>query len=134
VTNHEAKASRVLVATDFSADAAAAYAVAADLACRINAPVTVLHVSSGRGGVPPEAHAAWLREVSLSGDDLIRRGGVPWLEILQFAEDLPASFVVIGRRGRSASSVQAPGSTTLSLIRYSRVPVLVVSASSPSGN
>jgi hypothetical protein len=37
--------------------------------------------------------------------------------------------VVVGTKGQSASSIQVPGSTTLSLLRYSRVPVLVVPAS-----
>ena len=131
MTHPEAKGSRILVATDFSGDAAAAYAAATDLARPLNTTVAVLHVADARGDVLQEAHVAWLREVGLSGEDLIRRGGVPWLEILDFSEDLPASLVVMGRRGRSASSIQVPGSTTLSLIRYSRVPVLVVPASSP---
>jgi nucleotide-binding universal stress UspA family protein len=131
VTDREAKGSCILVATDFSDDAAAAYAVATDLARPLNTTVTVLHVCDARDDVWQEAHAAWLGEVGLARDGLIRRGGVPWLEILQLSEDLPASLVVIGRRGQSAGSIQVPGSTTLSLIHYSRVPVLVVPASSP---
>jgi nucleotide-binding universal stress UspA family protein len=131
VASAEVKGSCILVATDFSDDAAAAYAVATHLAPPLNTTITVLHISDARDDVLQEAHVAWLREVGLSGEELISRGGVPWLEILHFSEDLSASLVVVGRRGRSASSIQVPGSTTQSLIRYSRVPVLVVPALSP---
>jgi nucleotide-binding universal stress UspA family protein len=127
VTNH-AKGGPVLVATDFSPCSAAAYTAAAEIARRLGAPVRVLHVSDARSVLQQADSEGWLRSVGLAGDELERCEGVPWLEILRCSEELPAAVVVVGTKGQSASSIQVPGSTTLSLLRYSRVPVLVVPA------
>ncbi|HEU4562162.1 MAG TPA: universal stress protein [Longimicrobium sp.] len=127
MTTH-ANGSHVLVATDFSPCSAAAYTAAADIARRLDAPVRVLHVSDARSVLQQGDSEEWLRSVGVAGDELVTCEGVPWLEILRCSEDLPAALVVVGIKGQSASSIQVPGSTTLALLRYSRVPVMVVPA------
>lgn len=125
MTSH-ASGTHVLVATDFSPHAAAAYAAGVEMARGLGAPLQVLHVSDARSALQQPDPEGWLQGVGLSGDDLVTRDGVPWLEILSYSEDLPAAVVIVGTQGQSASSIQVPGSTTLSLLRYSRVPVMVV--------
>ena len=49
----------------------------------------------------------------------------------QLSDDLPTEVVVVGSKGLTASSIQVPGTTTLALLRYSRVPVLVVTGTHP---
>jgi nucleotide-binding universal stress UspA family protein len=128
VKTHDPSRGHLLVATDFSDNAAAAYAHAAGLAQRLGTPLRLLHVSDARTRIQECEPADWLAAVGLTDADLARRDGVPWLEILQYAEHLPASVVVVGTRGQSDSALQVPGTTTLCLLRYSRIPVLVVPA------
>jgi nucleotide-binding universal stress UspA family protein len=129
VTNPNAQATLVLVATDFSSDAAAAHLLGAELARRTAAEVKVLHVADQRNTIEETYANAWLRKLGVQPRDMILRNGVPWMEIVQCSEDLRAAFVVVGTRGQSSASIQVPGSTTLSLLRYSRVPLIVVPAS-----
>lgn len=98
------------------------------MARRLGFPLRVLHVSDDRGVEPPVDCEGWLRSVGMDGDQLATCVGVPWLEILRFSEELSAALVVVGTKGQSASSIQVPGSTTMALLRYSRVPVLAVPA------
>ena len=127
----ETKGKHVLVATDFSEHATAAYAAAAEIAPHLGAALQLLHVEDARSQLESSDPEGWLRSAGVPAAELVTREGVPWLEILRYSDDLPAAVVVVGTKGQSASSIQVPGSTTLALLRYARVPVMVVPVTDP---
>ncbi len=59
----------------------------------------------------------------------ILRKGNPAQETLHVAEEVKAGIIVIGSQGKSAIREWMTGSTTESVVRYARQPVLIVRAS-----
>lgn len=143
----------VLVPTDFSEGAARATELAAELAVSFDARLTLLHVVStptaaalwyAEGLTYPveEIYTAARRELERAGE-VVRRvhpavatvlaGGDPRDEILSSTRELGADLVVMGTHGRRGLERLVLGSTAESVVRTSRVPVLVVGrATSPS--
>jgi len=137
---------RILVATDFSETAAHAVSVAADLALKFDAELTLLSVweippvSYGTslyfpGDLAGPIHDAAQSALDRAGDALkkqvarattILREGEPWQEILNGAEAERADLIVLGTHGRRGLSRALLGSVAERVVRLSKVPVLTV--------
>jgi universal stress protein A len=141
----------LLVAHDFSAPAARALALAAELADKLGATLHVVHVHpdvyDGHGepalGIPwptPGQEERYLRfldgelqgAVTAVAPALGERAkrhvlrGDPVLRLIALAKELPADLICVGSTGRSGVERVLLGSTSQSLIRKSPVPVLTV--------
>lgn len=142
---------RILVATDFSESAEQAVLVAADLALKFNASLTLLTVWE----IPPVSYGATLylpsdiatpihdaaqaaleqaskvlRERVPNAASLLREGE-PWQEILSGAESIRADLIVVGTHGRRGLGRAFLGSVAERVVRMSKVPVLTVHAARP---
>jgi nucleotide-binding universal stress UspA family protein len=139
---------RILAATDFSPDAAAAARLAAELAARFQASLTLLHVYqlpvwvSPDGGVLQPTAAMLARQAQLVDEQLaaarqalaeghapiavISAIGEPAQEIARIAEGY--DLVVMGTRGRTALSHLLAGSVAEKVLRRCARPVLTVHA------
>lgn len=141
---------RVLVATDFSAEANAALRAALALApeaaltvLTVYDPIFEAHVlgslvqgtdmasisEQARQFVAGEmADAVRLaREVKPDLDTKVIEGN-PWRGILQVAEDINADLIVMGRRGQGRVEATLLGSATRYVLAHSKVDVLVTHA------
>ncbi len=141
---------RVLVATDFSAEANAALRAALTLApdaaltvLTVYDPIFEAHVlgslvqgtdmasigEQARQFVASEmADAVRLaREVKPELDTKVIEGN-PWRGILQVAEDINADLIVMGRRGQGRVEATLLGSATRYVLAHSKVDVLVTHA------
>jgi nucleotide-binding universal stress UspA family protein len=138
---------RILVPTDFSAGAAAAAAVAAELARGLGAAVDVLTVidSSNLKAIYGEeaelvqrigdARAQARLEAQQFADRHFKgmenvavhaRDGNVFLEVLQAAHDLRSDMIVMGTHGRTGLTHLLIGSVAEKVVRKSRIPVLTV--------
>lgn len=144
------KATRILVATDFSVDADAALAYALALARTIPASVHVVHVVDN-----PLAAGIWSSEVYTSEIEglqinlvrdaarQLRRGlraidhhgvkltsevrtGRPGPAIVQAARDGAHELLVVGSQGRTGLARLVMGSVAEHAVRHAPCPVLVV--------
>ncbi len=149
---------RILMATDFSSCSKDALDHAAYLARNLGAELHLLHVfelplflpSGVSIGVRPEVHQ-WIGEAreaakkaldELAGE--IRRGGVkvraefregiPYLEIVKAAGEMPADLVVLGTHGRTGLAHVLLGSVAERVVRKSPCPVLSVRPRGPAGS
>jgi len=61
------------------------------------------------------------------------RFGAPWAQLVRYALEEEASYIVVGSHGLSGYQPLAPGSTTARLLTHSPVPVVVGMASRPRG-
>lgn len=139
--------SAILVCTDFSPLADRALDVALDLAARVGAKVTVLHVwdlpafslppgylvptedvvgavrgaAQGRLKALLEEHAR--AGVAVRGE---LREGVPWEQVDAVARETSADLVVVGTHGRRGLGRALLGSVAEKVLRTSNRPVLVV--------
>lgn len=141
---------RVLVATDFSAEANAALRAALALApaaqltvLTVYDPIFEAHVmgslvqgtdmasidAQARQFVADEmADAVRLaREVKADLDTRLAEGN-PWRRIVATAEDINADLIVMGRRGQGRVEAALLGSTTRAVLAHSKVDVLVTHA------
>jgi nucleotide-binding universal stress UspA family protein len=127
----------VMVATDFNAASAHALRVAADLASRLGARLSVVHVVAPAPYPypipPPEgeraAARAQLEDLAESlGPDVVPvlRDGQPAVEIADAAAELGADLVVIGSHGRRGAARALLGSVAEKVVRLSPAPVLTV--------
>lgn len=137
---------RILIAVDGSQPSMWAIKLGAELAKDLSASVTLLHVM-----LPPAEGAG---ETTLVTDELIEqlrsagmeilkeaedrlpagtevkavlREGLPAQEIVAYARQIAASFIIVGSRGRGRWASFVLGSTTEAIIRWSHCPVITVS-------
>jgi nucleotide-binding universal stress UspA family protein len=141
----------ILVPTDYSENAAAALATAAQLAKEMGASLTVLHVmpesalrtAVKEGWLTPddddetvarkarEHHERKLGEsLATLGDsaasfDCVLLQGDPPREIVRFANERNFDLVVMGRRGRTVADVVL-GSAAERVVRHANCPVMIV--------
>jgi len=148
----------IVIAVDGSAAAEAAIAAGLELAAALRAPVRFVHVSSEiaeelfRTDVEtgPSTEQIAARDPVLA-DALARAnaGGVDAdVELLGgdghtgdiaaivagIADGLDAGLIVCGSRGRGSAAGAVLGSVSHNLIRYARVPVLIVHAPDAAGH
>lgn len=132
----------VVVATDQSAAGHHAAVIAARLAARAGARLTVLSVKPASQGaplaLPDHEHLTLLRDLSRGlGADLLREAprlsptfsvlaGVPGIEIPRYAEDHGGDLLVLGRKRRTQQQRKFLGDTADAVARRSRVPCLFV--------
>lgn len=136
----------VLVATDGSKHAMEATAHACDLADRHDATLHVIHVMDVDHPEVTDVADSKTRGAELKqvGEDVLESTtevvadqnfegpvetrlleGVPYDEVLTYAEDNDVDVIVVGRRGRSESIRLPLGGTTDAIIRHTAVPVFV---------
>lgn len=135
--------SNVLVATDFSDDAALALNQARAYARMTGAGLLIVHVmqgptpGEGEGMLHEGAYAdqsaslaQQLKELAETVDDvpcqyqLLR--GTPAAAILQLASEVPTSMIVLGTHGRSGMARVLMGSVAETVIRRATCPVMIV--------
>ena len=120
---------QILVATDFSDSAEAAFGVALDYARRLHARVRLMHVfSEGEFDVTRLLADAAARAEPDVPVTVTGTGGDPAEEILRYASRQPIDLIVVGTHGRSGVSRLLLGSVAERVLRGARCPVLVVPA------
>lgn len=146
---------KFLVALDFSAPARAAAHRALDLARKLKGEVRFVHVFDNRHlPVVPGALiaapapydpqlaknllarlTAYVNELGSSGvETTVRvRLGSPSEEILSEAQEWGAEFLVVGTHGRTGLARAVLGSEAESIVRRSKLPVVVVHAGEEGG-
>ncbi len=138
---------KVLCAVDFSAPSRAALTMAADLAQRYGASLTVLHVFQLPATLLPEgmllspamvsehfqAVNGLLDEEKRHAESLGVRtvetalvDGVPWREIVARAKDGGFDLVVVGTHGRTGIRHVLLGSVAERVVRHAHCPVVTV--------
>ena len=145
---------KILLATDGSKEAALATQTAADLANRTNSELHIVHVRAritphypgyyiGPGVVEDaeeeerrhldweaqmllETQAEQVRAAGGSVAQLHLRVGRPEGEIVALAEELGASLIILGSRGRGGVGRALMGSVSDSVVRHAHSPVMVV--------
>jgi universal stress protein A len=124
----------ILVATDFGSSSLRAVHFAAELALRLEAQLTVLHVVQEAGPQDDRERGA-KRELDGFLEDLSRgptrsqgviRIGDPAREIVAYAHESECDLLVVGTHGRSGLSRLLLGSVAERIVRTSAVPVLSV--------
>ena len=140
-------AQRFLVPVDFSEDANQAVKYAIDLASKLGARMTLLHViqllplgSGDMGVIVPYTYfqdleaditsrmQAYLERVTaagLEGEIAVVRG-VPFQEILETAKMQQVDLIVMGTQGRTGLQHVLMGSVAEKVVRLAPCPVLVV--------
>lgn len=147
---------RILVPTEFSELATHALRFACDLARTYRAELHVLHIVSpakeipiagdggggiGVGGMVPmesipevvarksnelRAHVAeFAHDLSVEPVALVRTG-VPWLEIVRYADEAAIDLIVIGSHARGVMKRIFLGSTSKAVLEHVARPVLMV--------
>jgi nucleotide-binding universal stress UspA family protein len=137
---------QILVATDFSDCSRAAIDVAASIASKLEAELTLLHVweipvypymefvlNSTELVNDVERAAAnrldqELRQLkaTLPRSRSLLRMGIPWQQIVDASKALPAELIVLGTHGRRGIDHLLLGSVAEKVVRLSEVPVLTV--------
>jgi nucleotide-binding universal stress UspA family protein len=134
---------RILLATDGSAEAELAATTAADLAKSTGSELHVVHVGELRPTflAQTEVEPAQLeREAQLLLDEQVRRvegAGSPVKEahlrlgradeeIVDLADDMGAGLIVMGSRGRGRIRRALMGSVSDSVVRHAHCPVTIV--------
>ena len=138
---------RIVYATDFSGQAAAAERQAIELAKALGAELVLAHVGTDamlwREGIyTPEVRALvegqrkWAadalaaRAAALAGDGVTARAvvkvGVAWEEIVRLAAEEHADMIVMGTQGRTGLDRLLLGSVAERVIRQAPCPVLTV--------
>lgn len=135
----------ILLATDLTEASARAHQMAAALAVRFGAQVTVLHVceppafaigatpcasvDSASSGEASDADVdqlvSELRALSIAADGVIRFG-IPWQHIVDVVLKSGADLVVTGTHGRHGLAHALHGSVAERVVQESPVPVLAV--------
>ena len=140
---------RILCPVDFSDTSTHALETAIELAKQLNAEVHLVHVYQYPAFSMPEADLATPIDLSLQ-DDYARRlkqqlealsnkhsdtdldigstltEGIPYVEIVETANEINADLIIIGTHGRTGLSHMLLGSVAERVVRSSTVPVLSV--------
>jgi universal stress protein A len=133
----EQRWNKILCALDFSEESRAALGVAADLARRFDAQLTLFHVDAAEQSMLQASSTAdgqlaeWKREgEALRGSAVatLTRRGVPADAIVDEAAQGGFDLVVMGTHGRTGRDRALIGSVAETVVRRSRVPVLTVHA------
>jgi nucleotide-binding universal stress UspA family protein len=139
---------RLLVATDFSADANRALAWAVALAQRSGARISLVHalagpVALGEEELPLESvrAAQWAAEQAARGrlerlhaehpelaGERVLEPGRAWRVICEAAQRLDVDLIALGSRGRSALGSLLLGSTAERVVQHAPRPLVVVEA------
>lgn len=144
----------ILVASDFGSSSARAVHIAAELATRFTARLTVLHVVpeplplyAVEAPLPFELSTSEARERAARHDldaflaslakhaplcEGVVRFGDPAREIVAHADETSCSLIVVGTHGRHGLSRLMLGSVAEKVVRSSPVPVLTVRADEPA--
>ncbi len=128
---------RLLVPTDFSPTANAAFAYAADLSAKTGASLVALHVVAPVYYLEAADLALLQREAREAAERGLRRlrpapsrtmtvNGVPHDAIVQAARTIGADLIVIGTHGRSGLKRLVLGSVAENVLRHAPCPVLTV--------
>jgi nucleotide-binding universal stress UspA family protein len=139
---------RILVAVDFSEESKGALEYAGELAGRLGASLSIVHVVEPDLGIPKveappvavkptdsERLAEAKLDLSALGDRMLGacrvvetsvRSGIAFFEIAEAAKNLGADFIVIGAHGLAGTSPTLLGSTVEKVVRHAPCPVLVV--------
>lgn len=117
---------KILVGTDYSPGAAAAWHHATQLARRFGAELVVIHVAvSDRDDMDGRA-ARWCGEVGADPASVRVRRGLPWVELSRCADELGADLIVVGSHGDTGYQPLSLGSTAARVGLCAAPPVLVV--------
>lgn len=135
----------ILYPTDFSYTAERAFEVLCDLVSDVTREITLLHVQrKGRSdrdnqGRMKEAHEKDWKRLELMKDRLQEsttaaiypriRVGSPIRHILDTAENVDASMILMGSQGRGYISDLFLGGVSLQVIRKANIPVMTIPAS-----
>ena len=144
---------RILVAVDFSEESRSALELAAMLAARFDASLTLVHVVEPVFGPPDvalismtgalsrermmEQATVELRELRARMPVACRvvettvRSGIAFFEITEAAKALGADLIVIGTHGYTGIKRALLGSTAEKVVRHAPCPVLVVRGLQP---
>jgi nucleotide-binding universal stress UspA family protein len=118
---------QILVATDFSDSAEAAFGVAVPYARALHARLHLLHIFSAEEIAVTQLLAD---AAARAGPDVpvtvAGAGGDPAEEILRYAARYPIDLIVVGTHGRTGVSRLLLGSVAERVVRGARCPVLVV--------
>ncbi len=143
------KIEHILIATDLSDEALACCAPVGELARKLGARVTLLHVLEGHDAIPhgaplappieepvepgseEAARARLLERIPSYGGGLdvtpvVVTGGDPAEEIVDYAEANGADLIAVATHGRTGFRHLVLGSVTEAVTRRSKVPVLVL--------
>jgi nucleotide-binding universal stress UspA family protein len=126
----------ILVGVDFAEGSRVALAHARVLSSASGLPVELLHVrgyGDREGWVPGAEELAWMVSAGVRSEDLHTREGVPWVELVRYARERGAAFIVAARRGRPGTQTSFLGSTAMRLATNSTDPVLLVTAAPKGG-
>lgn len=128
---------KILCPVDFSEESRAALRVAADLATRFDAELTLFHADSeaaARVASAPQATGTldhWRTQAEALGVAHVATvtvNGDPRAAIVEQAKTGGFDLVVMGTHGRTGRDRQLIGSVAETVVRSSRVPVLTVHA------
>ena len=138
---------RILVATDFSPNSQRAVKCAVQLAKRLSARLTILHIVPEPSpldypmeGIPPDDVAAWQREAAKKLDqqvveakreyakvECIQQTALsPRDEIVKVATELPADFLVLSTHGLTGWKHFLLGSYAEKILEHSPCPTVIV--------
>lgn len=119
----------ILVGTDFSAGSALALTEARQLSRSIGIGLVVAHVAPSPSPEDPDPSGSepeWLDAVGLSADSVVRRRGVPAVELSRMAREMGAALIVLGTHGASGYQPVALGATASRMALLAPCPVVLV--------
>jgi nucleotide-binding universal stress UspA family protein len=140
----------ILVTTDFSPSSAAAVELAINMATRLDAELTLLHVwelpvypylelvtslaalTNEVEKAAAESLETKLKEVRshLPRAKSLLRMGIPWQQIVEASKQSKADLLIMGTHGRRGFEHAIMGSVAEKVVRLSPIPVLTVRGAS----
>ena len=145
---------KILVPTDFSADAEHAIRMASGLSRRYLAPVTIVHVYDPVAYALPDGYMmftpgqlsrVWAetdRRLALAAADAAEGGalqvetrllqGITAAEIVRFARETRHDLIVMGTHGRTGVAHLLLGSVAARVVQTAECPVLTVKREAPA--
>lgn len=123
-------AQQILVATDFSENAAAALAVGVTTAKALGVRLHLLHVFAGAEDDAARLLAEAAAKAGAEAPLVSTSAGDPAREILRYASRFAIDLIVIGTHGCTGLRRVLLGSVAERVVRGARCPVLVVPAAS----
>ncbi|MCS6857564.1 MAG: universal stress protein [Deltaproteobacteria bacterium] len=136
----------ILCPIDFSEASQRALGLACDLAQVFSAEVHVIHVyqlsayASPNSGLARDLESQVRRELEQFVGPAVQRGipvrtglrmGIPYVEIVEAAREIPADLIVMGTTGKTGLQHFLLGSVAERVVRSAEVPVLTVRYRSP---